>query len=599
MKQIVYSLLFFVAISTTNVLRAQQVIITDDAMYTTPAAGAVLDVNSSNMGFLPPRIALTGTDDVTTIPSLTNGLLIYNTSSVSDVTPGYYYWAEAWVRLSGSNEPAQPAQQNSVTKNQSTTLLKTDNVVFASGDITLTLPLISLEDDGLEIYVKNVGTHTDLITVVAQADKKIDNSPARTLMRWEGKTFVAKGANWILKEKNRDDSNALVVHSTSSFTTIKEAIEFLNEHMDMNMLIRLCCGTHEINETLTIDLPYSLTIEGLSFGTSELAIASGTTGFDVKSEAYFKQVTLSGTTSSIGINLSGDGIYYEIKDASFKNFNKGVLVSSGADLWLFEVDFEDCTTAGVEIAAGASDVTFRTSESDYFNCSKGINLVSAGPGSNVSILSSNFYNSNESHTGINYIPTTGSNNFRFASFIVQTNSFNNVGSFATGFDFSLASGRDARIFFENNAGVASERPHSNVSVKGNTVSTNTGAANTWTLVNNFTSYSSSATKFTVGNNIITYQPINTRDAVIYVTGDLMTGSNNATVTVGIVKNGSTSTVYGETSVYTKTSNEAVQFSTIAFVPNIGNGTTFRLYIKSSSTNLNVTFNNLNWYTDTH
>ena len=45
---------------------AQQVIVSDDANYTTPASGAVLDVKSTSKGFLPPRVALNSLKDQTT-----------------------------------------------------------------------------------------------------------------------------------------------------------------------------------------------------------------------------------------------------------------------------------------------------------------------------------------------------------------------------------------------------------------------------------------------------------------------------------------------------------------------------------------------------
>jgi len=70
-----------------------------------PSSGALLDISSSNKGFLMTRIALTGTDDVTTItPSATTGLLLYNTVTAGalpvQVTPGFYYWnGSQWVRL--------------------------------------------------------------------------------------------------------------------------------------------------------------------------------------------------------------------------------------------------------------------------------------------------------------------------------------------------------------------------------------------------------------------------------------------------------------------------------------------------------------------
>lgn len=68
---------------------------------TNPNPSSALDIVSSDSGLLIPRVALTDTSDVTTI---TNGniesLLIYNTATVSDVTPGFYYWnSSQWVRL--------------------------------------------------------------------------------------------------------------------------------------------------------------------------------------------------------------------------------------------------------------------------------------------------------------------------------------------------------------------------------------------------------------------------------------------------------------------------------------------------------------------
>jgi len=58
-----------------------------------PSSLAILDVIYSSKGLLIPRVSLTSTADITTI---TNGnvlsLLVFNTATVSDVTPDYYYW---------------------------------------------------------------------------------------------------------------------------------------------------------------------------------------------------------------------------------------------------------------------------------------------------------------------------------------------------------------------------------------------------------------------------------------------------------------------------------------------------------------------------
>jgi hypothetical protein len=75
---------------------------------TSPVASAKLQVDAPDKGFLPPRVALQGTDDATkTIPKIASpatGLLVYNTatagSGATAVTPGVYYYDGAkWQRV--------------------------------------------------------------------------------------------------------------------------------------------------------------------------------------------------------------------------------------------------------------------------------------------------------------------------------------------------------------------------------------------------------------------------------------------------------------------------------------------------------------------
>ena len=73
----------------------------------TPNASAKLEVSASNKGFLPPRVALAGTADASTISTPAMGLLVYNTatagSSPANVTPGFYYYdGTKWQRISNS-----------------------------------------------------------------------------------------------------------------------------------------------------------------------------------------------------------------------------------------------------------------------------------------------------------------------------------------------------------------------------------------------------------------------------------------------------------------------------------------------------------------
>ncbi len=78
---------------------AQNVGINTDG--SSPDESAILDIKSTDKGVLIPRVALTGTTNNTPIGAgIQASLLVYNTATVSDVTPGFYYWdGSAWTRF--------------------------------------------------------------------------------------------------------------------------------------------------------------------------------------------------------------------------------------------------------------------------------------------------------------------------------------------------------------------------------------------------------------------------------------------------------------------------------------------------------------------
>jgi len=81
---------------------------------TTPDVSAQLDISASNKGLLIPRVQLTGTTDVVTIPSLTRSLLVYNSvvagSGATAVIPGFYYWnGTLWEALAVTSGIAKSA----------------------------------------------------------------------------------------------------------------------------------------------------------------------------------------------------------------------------------------------------------------------------------------------------------------------------------------------------------------------------------------------------------------------------------------------------------------------------------------------------------
>lgn len=108
----------------------------------TPDKSAAVDIVSSKRGLLVPRLALTQTTDQAPIPSSiqpATSLFVYNTASVNDVVPGFYYWDGAkWVRFVSSstekNTVVTAGKNVEVNSSVSTDgLTTTYNVAIAEG----------------------------------------------------------------------------------------------------------------------------------------------------------------------------------------------------------------------------------------------------------------------------------------------------------------------------------------------------------------------------------------------------------------------------------------------------------------------------------
>lgn len=67
---------------------------------TNPSASSALEIRSTNSGLLIPRVALNSTTDNTTIAAPATSLMVYNTNTANDVTPGFYYWEGSWKKFS-------------------------------------------------------------------------------------------------------------------------------------------------------------------------------------------------------------------------------------------------------------------------------------------------------------------------------------------------------------------------------------------------------------------------------------------------------------------------------------------------------------------
>ncbi len=559
-------------------------------------ANSLLELESTNKGFLPPRVALNNASAVTpltgTVPA---GMMVF--SSGGTLIDGYYYWNGTQWKLLATSE------MNVVTKIATTGLLKTETCVLASNDITLTLPAITSSDNGLAITIKNAGSHTDLITIQGNGGATIDNQSNSTLTRFAGETFIAAGGNWIIKNKTKQNDRLLDVSLNSSWTTIDEVVEFLNAHMTGPTVIRLSEESYAISQTVVINLPYQVTFQGLSYGNSTISAASGIAGkplFRCVSDCFFKMLSFDATTVSgygtaageDAIRLVGNNTYNEVKDCTFDRFYNAILDSSNAEVWVFETDISNAQNNGIRVHSSASGVIVKVAETDFIGCNIGVNLSKA-TNATIQLASGGYYNSGG--TAILYQPAT----FSFTNISITGNSWNNSGTYISGFDFSRSDGRDKNAIVESNAGMGDQRPNCFINVINSSTTKTLTNANTWYVADWGTNTSSETCKWTIVNNKITYQPTNRRNGIFSVTGNLSVSSTNQNISIAIVKNGNSAVRYGETTLRVTTADQPFQFSFLAYLDNIAPGDYFEVYYSNLSTNgKTVKIQDIQWLANT-
>lgn len=328
-------------------------------------------------------------------------------------------------------------------KTTATTVLPKTNGLFvqASGNITDSLPTVTTADSGLMITIKNVGTFSDLVTVVAKGGKTIDGTANSMLTRWRGRTFVVDATgNWVIKDKETRADNLLDVSAKGSWATIPEVIAYLNLHMTAPTVVRLGGGTYTLAATQVINLPYPVTFEGLAYGETTIAAATGLANkpmFRCLSSVFFKMLVFDATTlanygtlaGEDAIRLLGSGTYNEIKDFSMRGFNIGMLDSTNAEIWMQEGDINNCREAGIKLHSAVDSTRFRIVTTDFIGCDKGI-WLSKGNLSYVDINGGcSFRNKVAGDSSIVYVPATFTG--AYGAWISGTK-WNNVGGGTAG-----------------------------------------------------------------------------------------------------------------------------------------------------------------------
>jgi hypothetical protein len=147
MKKIFFSMLTLIVLSAASM--NAQVLIGGDG-NSDPDPAAVLELQSSDQGFLLPRVALISTNEPAPLTAFVNGMTVYNTASTGDVTAGTYYCdGYRWIRVRNTYDLIKKSDlsgevvklmmdlvknEGTVTNNCPETVIGNSGISYAVGD---------------------------------------------------------------------------------------------------------------------------------------------------------------------------------------------------------------------------------------------------------------------------------------------------------------------------------------------------------------------------------------------------------------------------------------------------------------------------------
>lgn len=295
-------LLFSVLIILPSLLFSQVGIGTN-----TPDTSAKLEVNSTNKGFLPPRVTLTGTTDLATITSPATGLLIYNTStagtSPNNVSPGFYFFnGTSWSKLNEASDNATNvtgtvAVANGGTGTTNGSITGTSSLTFASGGTNQNLTLTP-SGSGKTILNGNVG---------------IGSSDPSSTLEVGNSTGTVSGVININPQNTTDEGGQITLMKSVSGFTLDWTIDQISN--SSNPRFRIFPGTDE-SKGLTLN---------------EL----GNVGIGVNTQNQTEKLYVNGATK-INENLNANGGYFVkgalSSDQDITNSNQNINFSDVSDL---------------------------------------------------------------------------------------------------------------------------------------------------------------------------------------------------------------------------------------------------------------------------
>lgn len=231
----------------------------------TPNKASVIEMSSTTRGLLIPRVALTSTTNFAPIKgaasSASNSLMVFNTNTVADVTPGYYYWSQpvataagAWVRLI-TNADVLATQKTTILSNGINTTIPTPTV---SGNVTNYQVDVATATNTGNLGVVKQAANNPSVNINANGELSVNLANATgkgNLSATNGDTSITvnNGANATLINTDIKVSDLGITSSKLAATSVTAAK--LNNDVAGNGLTQTPGGALQVNANngLTVD----------------------------------------------------------------------------------------------------------------------------------------------------------------------------------------------------------------------------------------------------------------------------------------------------------------------------------------------------------
>ena len=387
---------------------------------------------------------------------------------------------------------------------------------------------------------------------------------------------------------------------TTELPTLAATIAWLAAgNMSGNTTLLLTADNEVITNTITINLPFNLAIKGGAYDQNTLSAGAGLTNkpmFILQTNTSFTNVIFDGSTlASYGtlstencFNLDTNGVYVEIKDFLVTGFYNGIYQTSNAEVWTMEGGYNNCYNAGYELNTNTSGATFRSTLNDWSADHTGYTYTGIKLTSGHTIYLSSQNDTSQLTAVDTFIAYSGSS-ITYTDIVIIGCIWNNLGTFRTGFDFTLK--RDADIILLSNTGDEDMKPHAKINVAANTGTT---AINQTTYVKvNYDTSSTYLKKFSFTDNNITYLPSHKKALMIWISGTLTTSTSQSNAFLAICKNGNTGTTYGNMNVFLDQNARAFNFSTNIYLDDFLENEYFSIYAKNTGTNDSIILQDMN------